>query len=224
LQLLPDLGAGGTQRLAIEIVKRLSSEFRMVVCCLDDAGEWAGELTEYDVPVVPLHRPTGFHPSIGARIARLAAEHKATVLHSHHYSPFVYGRIASLLNRRLSHVFTEHGRLSDAPPTMKRRIANTMLSRFSGPVFAVSAALKRHMVAEGFPPAASASRSASSSAAKDGGRAPPARRCSALKTTIRQHRGPARPSKSPARRPNRGPVARPSKLTWSSVLAPSARP
>jgi hypothetical protein len=95
LQLLPDLGAGGTQRLAIEIVKRLSSEFRMVVCCLDDVGEWAGELTEYDVPVVPLHRPTGFHPSIGARIARLAAEHKATVLHSHHYSPFVYGRIAA---------------------------------------------------------------------------------------------------------------------------------
>ena len=150
LQLVPDLGAGGTQRLVIEIVKRLSGEFRMVVCCLDEAGEWAGELTKNDVPVVALHRPTGFHPSIGARIARLAAEHKATVLHSHHYSPFVYGRIASLLNRRLSHVFTEHGRLSDAPPTMKRRIANTMLSRFSGPVFAVSAALKRHMVAEGF--------------------------------------------------------------------------
>ena len=59
--------------------------------------------------------------------------------------------IASLLNRRLSHVFTEHGRLSDAPPKLKRRIANTVLSRFSGPMFAVSAALRRHMVAEGFP-------------------------------------------------------------------------
>ncbi|MEP7304806.1 MAG: glycosyltransferase [Acidobacteriota bacterium] len=153
LQILPDLAPGGTQRLALELVKRLSDEFRMVVCCLDDAGEWAGELADYQVPVVPLHRPPGFHPSIGARIARLAAVHKATVIHSHHYSPFVYGRIASLLNRRLSHVFTEHGRLSDAPPTAKRRVANAVLTRFPGPVFAVSAAQRAHMLAEGFPPA-----------------------------------------------------------------------
>src|SRR5262249_27546342 len=41
---------------------------------------------------------------------------------------------------------------SDAPPVMKRRIANTVLSRFRGPVFAVSADLRAHMVAEGFPP------------------------------------------------------------------------
>ncbi len=151
LQLVLDLGPGGTQRLAIEIVKRLSNAFRMVVCCLDDAGDWASELTDHGVPVVPLHRASGFHPSIGARIARLAAEHRATVIHCHHYSPFVYGRIASLLNRRLSLVFTEHGRLSDAPPAMKRKIANSVLGRFSGPVFAVSAALRTHMVAEGFP-------------------------------------------------------------------------
>jgi len=153
LQILPDLAPGGTQRLALELVKRLSSEFQMVVCCLDDAGEWAGELADYQVPVVPLHRAPGFHPSIGARIAQLAAAHQATVIHSHHYSPFVYGRIASLLNRRLSHVFTEHGRLSDAPPTAKRRIANAVLTRFSGPVFAVSAALRAHMIDEGFPAA-----------------------------------------------------------------------
>jgi glycosyltransferase involved in cell wall biosynthesis len=73
------------------------------------------------------------------------------VIHAHHYSPFVYGCIASLLNRRLSLVYTEHGLLSDAPPVLKRRIANTVLSRLSGPVFAVSAALRTHMVAEGFP-------------------------------------------------------------------------
>jgi glycosyltransferase involved in cell wall biosynthesis len=153
LQLVLDLGPGGTQRLAIEIVKRLSSGFRMVVCCLDEAGEWASELTDHGVPVVPLHRRSGFHPSIGARIARLAAEHRVTVIHAHHYSPFVYGRIAALLNRRLSLLFTEHGRLSDAPPAIKRKIANSVLGLSSAPVFAVSAALRTHMVAQGFPAA-----------------------------------------------------------------------
>jgi glycosyltransferase involved in cell wall biosynthesis len=151
MQLVLDLGPGGTQRLAIEIVKRLSDGFRMVVCCLDDAGEWAGELTDRGVPVVALHRSPGFQPAIGARVARLAAEHQAAVIHAHHYSPFVYGRIASLLNRRISLLFTEHGRLSDAPPVMKQKVVNTLLTRFSGPIFAVSAALRTHMVAQGFP-------------------------------------------------------------------------
>ena len=150
MQLVLSLMPGGTERLTIEIVTRLSERFRIVVCCLDEAGEWAGELTQRGVPVVPLHRAPGFHPSLGARVARIAAEHRATLIHCHHYSPFVYGRIAALLDRRLGLIFTEHGRLSDAPPSMKRRIANTVLGRLPASMFAVTAALRVHMVAEGF--------------------------------------------------------------------------
>jgi glycosyltransferase involved in cell wall biosynthesis len=150
MQLVLSLAPGGTERLTIELVNRLSDRFRMIVCCLDEAGEWASELTDHGVPVVPLHRAAGFHPSLGRRVAKLAASHGATVVHCHHYSPFVYGRIASVLNPRLGLVFTEHGRLSDAPPKTKRKVANIVLSRLPGAVFAVSAALKRHMVAEGF--------------------------------------------------------------------------
>jgi glycosyltransferase involved in cell wall biosynthesis len=151
MQLVLNLAPGGTERLTIEIVNRLSDGFHMVVCCLDDEGGWAGELTDRGVLVVPLHRSAGFHPSLGLRVARLAARHNATVVHCHHYTPFVYGRIASALNRRLGLVFTEHGRLSDGPPQPKRKAANIVLSRLPGGMFAVSAALKRHMVAEGFP-------------------------------------------------------------------------
>jgi glycosyltransferase involved in cell wall biosynthesis len=151
MQLVLSLVAGGTERLAIDIVTRLANTFRMVVCCLDAPGEWAGELTSRDVPVVPLHRALGFHPSIGSRVARVAEQHGVSVIHCHHYSPFVYGQIARVLNRRLRLVFTEHGRLSDDPPLMKRRIANVILGRMSGSMFAVSSALREHMIAEGFP-------------------------------------------------------------------------
>jgi glycosyltransferase involved in cell wall biosynthesis len=48
-------------------------------------------------------------------------------------------------------VFTEHGRLSDAVPSRKRRFVNPLLSRWPGKLCAVSADLKNHMVAEGFP-------------------------------------------------------------------------
>jgi glycosyltransferase involved in cell wall biosynthesis len=150
MQLVLSLTPGGTERLTIEIVTRLLERYRIVVCCLDQAGEWAGELTARGVPVVPLHRAPGFHPSLGARVARIAAEHRATLIHCHHYSPFVYGCIAALRDRRLGVIFTEHGRLSDAPPSMKRRIANSVLGRMPASMFAVSSALKAHMVAEGF--------------------------------------------------------------------------
>jgi glycosyltransferase involved in cell wall biosynthesis len=150
LQLVLDLSPGGTQRLVIEITKRLTERFRLAVCCLDEAGAWADELIDRGVAVVQLRRSPGFHFSIGRQVAQLSAEHGVSVIHAHHYSPFVYGRIATIVNPRLKLAFTEHGRLSDRPPSLKRRLANLALGRFRGPVFAVSDALKSHMVGEGF--------------------------------------------------------------------------
>jgi len=151
MQLVLNLDPGGTERLAIELVSRLAGRYPMVVCCLDEPGAWAGEVTGRGVPVVALGRAAGFHPSLGLRIATLAEAHAVSVLHCHHYSPFVYGAIATLRRPGLRLVYTEHGRLSDAPPTRKRRLANTVLSRLAGPTFCVSAALRTHVVAEGFP-------------------------------------------------------------------------
>jgi glycosyltransferase involved in cell wall biosynthesis len=47
-------------------------------------------------------------------------------------------------------VFTEHGRLTDAAPSIKRRLINPVLGQLPHAMFAVSTDLKRHMVAEGF--------------------------------------------------------------------------
>src|SRR3989442_14502160 len=85
MQLVLSLAPGGSERLAIELVNRLAGRFRMVVCCLDDAGAWAPQLTERGVPVVALNRPPGFHPRLGGKVAAIA-EHGVDVLHCHHYS------------------------------------------------------------------------------------------------------------------------------------------
>ena len=151
MQLVLSLMPGGTERLVIDLVTRLSPRFRMVVCCLDEKGDWAHEVTALGVPVVALQRLPGFHPSLGARVARMAAEHRVNLIHCHHYSPFVYGRIAALVRPQLRLVFTEHGRLSDDSPKLKRRIANAVLGRLPAAMFSVSSDLKAHMVAEGFP-------------------------------------------------------------------------
>jgi hypothetical protein len=73
------------------------------------------------------------------------------VLHAHQYTPFAYAALAKLLRPKLHLVFTEHGRLADAPPSPRRRIANAFFGRIPGRFFAVSDELRRFLESEGFP-------------------------------------------------------------------------
>lgn len=145
------LAPGGTEHLVIEMCRRLPPRFDVTVCCLDDEGAWAPGLRARGVEVIALNRPPGFQPAIGRDIARIAAERSVSLLHCHQYSPFVYGWIAARWNRRLKMVYTEHGRLSDAPPSWKRQLVNPLLSSFDGAIVAVSEELRQYMIASRFP-------------------------------------------------------------------------
>jgi glycosyltransferase involved in cell wall biosynthesis len=149
LQVVLSLNPGGTERLILDLAERLRDRVDLAVCCLDDAGAWGETLARTGIEVTALARTPGFHPSLGWRISRLAARHRAGIVHCHHYSPFVYGCIATRL-RSARLIFTEHGRLADAPPSGKRRAVNQVLARLPERVFAVSEDLKRHLVSEGF--------------------------------------------------------------------------
>lgn len=151
MQVVLSLTPGGTEHLVVQICKRLPPEYGTVVCCLDAEGEWAADLQARGIEVRALRRRPGFHPLVGREIAQFAAEREIDVLHCHQYSPFVYGRIAAMWNRRLKIVYTEHGRLSDAPPTWKRRLVNPLLSHFDGSIVAVSHELRDYMIDSRFP-------------------------------------------------------------------------
>lgn len=153
LQVVLSLNPGGTERLVLDLIERLHPTIPMMVCCLDEPGLWAPELDGIGVEVHALDRQPGFHPSLGKAIAELGRRHRATLIHAHHYSPFVYSCISKVWRSDVSVVFTEHGRVSDAPPSSKRRLANGVLSRLPSRVFSVSANLREHMIGEGFPAA-----------------------------------------------------------------------
>jgi glycosyltransferase involved in cell wall biosynthesis len=145
------LRPGGTERLVVEMARRAPRWIEPSVACLDEAGEWAAILEERGIPVTTLGRRPGFHPGLGGRLAQLAHARDAHVLHCHQYTPFVYGALAKLARPRTRLVFTEHGRLADAPPSSRRRLANAILGRVPGRFFAVSAELRAFLEAEGFP-------------------------------------------------------------------------
>ncbi len=146
------LNPGGAERLVVDLATRAPGGISATVCCLDGRGAWADDLEARGVRVFHLDRRPGFHPGIGRRIARLAAAERIDVLHAHQYTPFVYSVLARLARPRLRLVFTEHGRLADAPPSARRRLANGLLARAPGRFFAVSDELRRFLETEGFPP------------------------------------------------------------------------
>jgi len=151
LQVALSLNPGGTERLVIQLATRLHAGMPTAIACLDERGAWADEVEAAGIRVHALGRQPGFHPALGRQIARVAADHGATVVHAHHYSPFVYSCLARVWRPRLRVIFTEHGRLSDTPPSSKRRLANRVLSAIPRAVCTVSAELGLHLAAEGFP-------------------------------------------------------------------------
>lgn len=146
------LNPGGAERLVVELATRAPAGVASAVCCLDERGAWADDLESRGIRVFNLGRRPGFRPGLAWRLARLAAAEGIHVLHCHQYTPFVYGALARLAHPRLRLVFTEHGRLADAPPSPRRRLANRLLSRTPGRFFAVSDELRRFLETEGFPP------------------------------------------------------------------------
>lgn len=152
LHIVLSLAPGGTERLVIELIRRTRPLCHSIVCCLDDEGAWAPTLSRDGTAVIALHRRPGFRPGLGGRIARISREHRADVLHCHHYSSFVYGAASSLLTHTPI-VFTEHGRLAGQRPSWKRRLVNPALGRQAAAIFAVSDAVRDFMLTEGLPPA-----------------------------------------------------------------------
>src|SRR5262245_27258633 len=122
MQVVLSLAPGGTERLVIEIAQRLAGATEMSVCCLDEQGAWASELAPQAIPVVAIGRRPGFRPGVAYELARWIDSRRVDVIHCHHFSPFLYGQLAAWLRPGLRVVFTEHGRLSDAEPSRKRRM------------------------------------------------------------------------------------------------------
>ena len=142
------LSPGGTERMVIDMATRLHASVYTAVCCLDELGDWAHELIDQGISVNELGRKPGFRIALAYRIASEARRHRANVVHCHHYSPF---SLAAYILPRPLVVYTEHGRLSDNPPSRKRRLANKLFAKTPGRFVSVSENLREHMIAEEFP-------------------------------------------------------------------------
>ncbi|MFT5390583.1 MAG: glycosyltransferase involved in cell wall biosynthesis [Gammaproteobacteria bacterium] len=150
-QVVLSLGAGGTERLVLDLCKGLQPIANVQVLCLDELGVWAKELVDAGIEVSCLGRKPGFDTSLVRRVREKLRAHGSQIVHCHHYTPYIYGCLGSLSGPRARVIYTEHGRLTQDPWTVKRRIANAIFGRLPAKFFAVSENLREHMVDGGIP-------------------------------------------------------------------------
>ena len=59
MQVVLSLRVGGLERVVVDLVNHASDEFRFVVCCLEEPGPWADEISSSRGKVVALHKKPG---------------------------------------------------------------------------------------------------------------------------------------------------------------------
>ncbi len=160
LWLIDSLAMGGAERLVPIFARRLdASRFELHVACLKvTAGNpLAAELAEAGVPVTVLNARNLRDASAFARLVRLVREREIDVIHTHLTYSDVWGRLAGWLTGRAV-VSTLHvqsyltaGEVARERGQAIERLANFVRRRFGRTVIAVSEALRRQQIAQGFP-------------------------------------------------------------------------
>jgi len=145
--LVLSLGVGGTERLVCEMCRDLTSEFEVLVCCLDEPGIWGRKLRREGIPVYALYRSPGIDLSVVFALARLLKKQKVNLIHAHQYSPFFYGALARLLIPAVKLLFMEHGRhWPEVKKPLKNLINRFFFQRLAHEMVAVSREVRERLV------------------------------------------------------------------------------
>lgn len=128
------------------------AEFQVRVCCLKRAGQFAARLPGH-VTVHSLDKRPGFSLGTACRLARVMAEIKPDVLHTHNLGPLIYGSLAKGFGQWPPILHGEHGVLDAEELTPRRMRHRRWLYQGCRRVHTVSVSLRQHLVELGFPPA-----------------------------------------------------------------------
>ena len=139
LYVVNSLNPGGTERLVMEMGLAFNREYRVSIICLDEPGLWAEDLRHQGIPVHCVWRQPGLDLSMPAKIARIAREHQATLIHAHQCTPWFYGALSRIFHRAPKLLLEEHGRFypeQDKPA--RRRVNRAVIVPLSHRFVAVS--------------------------------------------------------------------------------------
>ncbi len=150
---VPDLGVGGLQVLAVQIALALDrGEWLPAFYTFDGLGPLREPLAAAGVPCTHLPRRPGVDAGHAVVLARALRQDRADLVHCHNVTALFHGARAARRAGRLPVLFTEHDR--ELPAPLRHRLLHRWLARRTDATVAVSEGLRRALIAtEGFPAA-----------------------------------------------------------------------
>lgn len=127
LYVVNSLNPGGTERLVLEMGLAFTREYRVSIVCLDEPGLWAANARSQGIPVHCVWRQPGLDLSMPVKLARIARESGAAIVHAHQCTPWFYGALSRLFHARPRLLLEEHGRFYPEDDKRVRRIVNRAL-------------------------------------------------------------------------------------------------
>jgi len=146
LQIVDNLNYGRMQRVAMNLCLKVDpSQFKMMLCCLEEFGPNAEELREGGVPLFLVKKSAGIDYFLPFRLRKLFLKERVNIIHTHNVNPFFYGVIAAQFTGGIKAVQTDHSR-GFFPVSKKEMMSERVLSWFTNKIVAVSEAVKADLV------------------------------------------------------------------------------
>ena len=136
---LHSLSVGGAERLVVQMAEQLEQHYDIAMVCMDEQGYLWQECEKRGYRLYLIGRSPGFSYKTFSRVAEAIRSFAPDILHAHQYTPYLYATVGKVLCRSKARlIFTEHGRHYPDVVSIRRRIANRLLIRFTDAITAVS--------------------------------------------------------------------------------------
>ncbi len=125
-------------------------DFRLEICCLNKAGEFASRLKNGNAVRV-LDKPPGFSWHAVRRLRTVFEQVQPAIVHTHNLGTLIYSVLARPRNSRLPILHGEHAEFAEADLTLRRRVQRALLYRQVEKIVPVSESLGEHLISHGAP-------------------------------------------------------------------------
>jgi len=110
VHIVENLEVGGLERVVINLMAHVDpAHYRSVLYCLGHGGALVPEVESAGHPVRCFDKKPGMDWFLLSRIARALREDGAAIVHSHNFSPLVYGSLGAAVTPARGVVYTAHG-------------------------------------------------------------------------------------------------------------------
>jgi len=141
LYIIWSLRLGGAERVVTDLAKNSDRKlFSPFVCCLNDKGDYAQEIEEKGIKVIPLNKRHKFDPIIIFKIYKIIKHYKIRIVNTHLWTANFWGRIAAFLAGVKAIVATEH--TTDEKRPEFYHFADRILAHLTECIIAVSTSVR----------------------------------------------------------------------------------